>query len=440
MIASSTVFILFLFISSTIYPDDINNNSQQKYGQLSEGETLKEIDKYNVELMRNDISVGERSKMVLKINILYNSIGRYDKSVQILEEFISNYKGAKEEPHLLLILGMGYVMLGEIERASNSFTEIIIKYPDDKIVKYAKEELERLKDRNFINLMDEGHAELSYIKNLTIIKGWYFVIRSITKSSIYKFLIIGCFILLANKLQLINSLKSKSFISKQNCWGSTLLMAVIFVFTQPLFRILYLFAKYGVKGHFSAFTYFVDYLISGTRDIYIIDFLSGVIGMAFILYLLKRENISFKHLFFKDVPYLKNIFLTILFIIGAHFTFKYLWVVLIKMFSYKESIQQILFSLCDKRYFFAYVYIGIMTPLIQELFFRGIFLQTLLEKIKLPYAIILSSLVFSLYYLNFDLPQLLFLFVYGSIFALIYKRFGVFSCFTMHSILVLLKM
>lgn len=288
---------------------------------------------------------------------------------------------------------------------------------------------------------------LAYVKKLTVVNGWKYVIASVLKVSIYRFLLIVFFIFAAKILSrnrsilLPNKIPNKTFSSRDKYWIVILLPAVIFVLLQPTFRILYLFGKYGVEGHFYAYNHIVSHLLEGSKNIYLVDFLSSIIGIVLILCILKRSNVfSFKDLLFKNIPYLKNILFSILFVINAYFALNLLWMIIFRFFSCEMSIQQILFSFSKKNGIYAFAYIGLLTPLVQEIFFRGIFLQTLLEKIRPLYALILNSLMFSLYYSGIDFSQFIFFFAYGIILGLMYKKLGLFSCFILHSSLIVYKL
>lgn len=437
MMAKSMMFILFLFISSIIYPDDIKSNLRPKYGQLSEDEILKEIDRYNVELTRSDISIDEGSKIVIKINSLYNSIGRHDKSVQILGKFINSHKGSKEEPHLLLVLGMEYVMLGEIEKASNSFTEIIKKYPDDKMVKYAKKELELLKNRNFVNLMEEGREELFYVKNLSPVMGWVYVMKVAFKRSTEQFLIILFLIIIGNYLPLFK-LRNKSNISTEwNLVGITLATGVV-LFIRPIFRFVYLLFKYGANGHFLAHDSAIKHSLNGNMIYFTIDILASIAILLFIFIFFKNKVKFGKILFFKDIYYFKNIILSMLFACIAFVFLKCTAIILLKNFTYKGTIQEVIWGFSiEQTPLIGLFYILVIVPFVEELFFRGIIFNNLSKKLNIFSAMVLSSLSYTLYYLNFQLVPLIFLFLCGLMFSYLYRKLGLLSSFLAHSFYII---
>jgi outer membrane protein assembly factor BamD len=99
----------------------------------------KDIIDLKIEKCRNTIAEYE-----YLVGAFYYKKGSYMAAIGRFEGLLKNYPEYRGEPEVLFYGGMSYKKLGQREKASEYFTRLIEKHPNNKLVKDAKKELSSL--------------------------------------------------------------------------------------------------------------------------------------------------------------------------------------------------------------------------------------------------------------------------------------------------------
>jgi outer membrane protein assembly factor BamD len=81
------------------------------------------------------------------VGVFYYKKGSYSAAIGRFVELLKKYPDYKGEADVLYYTGMSYKNNGEKEKATEYFTRLIEKYPNNKIVKTAKKELAAIRPK-----------------------------------------------------------------------------------------------------------------------------------------------------------------------------------------------------------------------------------------------------------------------------------------------------
>lgn len=135
-----------------VYFNEIED-AERGYGYASKA--LKEFEKLKQMFPRNpyrdvvDLRIKQCRNTIAKYEFLvgrfYYKKGSYNAAVGRLDSLLKDYPEYQEKASVLFYAGMAYKNLGQNDKAVEYFTRIIDEYPNNKLVKKVKKELEKLK-------------------------------------------------------------------------------------------------------------------------------------------------------------------------------------------------------------------------------------------------------------------------------------------------------
>jgi outer membrane protein assembly factor BamD len=99
----------------------------------------KDIVDMKIEKCRNTMAEYE-----YLVGEFYFKKGSYNAAIGRFQGLLKNYPEFKGEAEALFLNGMSYMHLGQKEKASESFTRLVEKHPNNKLAKDAKKELAKL--------------------------------------------------------------------------------------------------------------------------------------------------------------------------------------------------------------------------------------------------------------------------------------------------------
>ena len=128
-------------------------DAERGYGYAAKA--LKEFGKLEQMFPRNpyrdviDLRIKQCRNMIAEYEFLvgkfYYKKGSYNAALKRLEGLLKNYPEYKEEATVLFYTGMSCKNLGKNDKAQEYLARLIEKYPNNKIIKKAKKELDSLK-------------------------------------------------------------------------------------------------------------------------------------------------------------------------------------------------------------------------------------------------------------------------------------------------------
>lgn len=128
-------------------------DAERGYGYAAKA--LKEFEKLKQMFPRNpyrdiiDLRIKQCRNTIAEYEFLvgkfYYKKGSYNAALERLEGLLKNYPEYKREATVLFYTGMSYKNLGQNDKAQEYLARLIEKYPNNKIIKKAKKELDSLK-------------------------------------------------------------------------------------------------------------------------------------------------------------------------------------------------------------------------------------------------------------------------------------------------------
>jgi outer membrane protein assembly factor BamD len=128
-------------------------DAQRGYGYAAQA--LKEFEKLKEMFPRNpyrdviDLRIKQCRNTIAEYEFLvgdfYYKKGSYSAAIGRLDDLLKTYPEYQNEASVLFYIGMSYKYLGQDDKAREYLTRLIEKYPNNKIIKKAKEALDRLK-------------------------------------------------------------------------------------------------------------------------------------------------------------------------------------------------------------------------------------------------------------------------------------------------------
>lgn len=128
-------------------------DAERGYGYAAKA--LKEFEKLKQMFPRNpyrdiiDLRIKQCRNTIAEYEFLvgkfYYKKGSYNAALERLEGLLKNYPEYKGEATVLFYTGMSYKNLGQNDKAQEYLARLIEKYPNNKIIKKAKKELDSLK-------------------------------------------------------------------------------------------------------------------------------------------------------------------------------------------------------------------------------------------------------------------------------------------------------
>jgi outer membrane protein assembly factor BamD len=114
----------------------------EKLKKLFPRNPYRDVVDLKIEKCRNTIAEYEQL-----VGAFYYKKGSYNAAIGRFAGLLKKYPDYKGEADILFYTGMSYKNIGEKEKATEYFTRLIEKYPNNKIVNTAKKELAALKPR-----------------------------------------------------------------------------------------------------------------------------------------------------------------------------------------------------------------------------------------------------------------------------------------------------
>jgi len=371
-------------------------------------------------LSSNRLQEDDIYKVTLRLAILYNNYScNRKRAIELLKEVIAKYPNNENKINALFTLGHIYFQYGEGDVAMSIFKEIIEKYPNSKYASIAKSELEIIRNKELSKSIQEGTKQLDFVNNLNPFMGYCYVIYQIFKNSILRFIIIFLAIIVLKKGKV-------KMLKKEILW-----LGSVVSFIPTVSFLIYLF-PFVSRGHFLLYEKYIDFIVLRPIQYYYILAIGYLVMIVNLLIYLSLKKIRVKSLIFSEMKVYKNILLSIPLSLLIFIFLKYLYYT-ISQYLPTGDIQRYLYS--DTYTAINLINLLLLAPILEELFFRGILFSSLKEK-KLFYAAFVSAIAFSLFHLNFAISPLIFYFIFGIIFAYLYRKLGLFCCVLSHSLYI----
>ena len=153
-------------------------------------------------------------------------------------------------------------------------------------------------------------------------------------------------------------------------------------------------------------------------DSLFLSILSGIVSVLFVLLLFKREKRSFAEELRLTPMSLKAGLIS--FSLGFVFSIVTTFILSLLPESISAAHQMQTAEYTQENLFLLMLSLGVVSPIVEEVYFRGLVHTKLRECFRFPVAAILSALIFGFFHGNFI--QMIYACVYGIILAFVYEK------------------